>query len=193
MANTLQGSLVGPRVPEGSYRVELVKDQQRLEMQLSVVPDPRSPHSATDRAEQQQLAMQLYRDLEELSDLAELLGDVYRRAELVATTLSEPAQSKLRQHAARFDALSKQLAASGTDGGYVSGETQMRELLGALYLEVSNYDGKPSTSQTQQRANLRAQLDAHQASAKQLLDTELSAINVLLRGAKLPEIQAPKN
>ncbi len=185
----LQGQLIGPRVMEGNYRVELIKDQQKLTGSLTVVPDPRSPHSALDRAEQQQLAMQLYRDLDDLSHLADVLADVSKRTELVALQLASPAQKQLRQHAAKFDALRKQLASSGTDGGYVSGEMQLRERYGELYIEISNYDGKPSASQVQQRAQLRAELNAHETQAKQLVDNELAAINQLLRAANLPVIE----
>src|SRR5690606_25623693 len=46
-------AFMGPRLPEGSYRVELVRGEETVAGSIELVGDPRSPHSADDRRVQQ--------------------------------------------------------------------------------------------------------------------------------------------
>ena len=40
----------GPNLPEGAYVVKLIRGSETLSSQVVLAPDPRSPHTAADRA-----------------------------------------------------------------------------------------------------------------------------------------------
>lgn len=175
-------ALFGPRVPEGEYRVELIKGKQVLEGRIQVTADPRSPHTAEDRALQQRLAMDLYADLDDLSflaaSIAELHGQLLDRMQLLPAR-----RSSIKPFADELLALGQTLAASSTDGGYVSGEVRLREAFGALYGAIAGYDGKPSSSQMQEHQRLRILLEQAQRSHAQLLARRLPRVEQLLEAA----------
>src|SRR5581483_9651367 len=68
-------AIAGPRVPEGTYTYKVTKGDQVYEGKVRLVADPRSPHSAEDRALEQRTALQLYRDLADLTYTADALVD----------------------------------------------------------------------------------------------------------------------
>jgi hypothetical protein len=94
------------------------------------------------------------------------------------------ASRQLRDYSARIEKLQQQLAASSTDGGYVSGERQLRERMGELYGAVVSYDGRPSASQQREHDNVTREFAARSADANALY-AELPARNAELgkRGA----------
>jgi len=60
-------AIFGPRLPEGTYAVKLMRGKDTLSSQVTLAPDPRSRHTAEERALQQKTVLQLYRDLADLS------------------------------------------------------------------------------------------------------------------------------
>lgn len=166
----------GPRVPEGSYRFVLIKDKQRLESQVELVADPRSAHSKQERKAQQDMAMALYRELSDLTYLAESIADL--RKQIAALSNATDAQPKRSLSALDGDllALSQRIAASSTDGGYVSGEKQLRERMGELYGDIVAYDGRPTDSQSKTHLSIQAEYKARSADAEALF-ARLDAIN----------------
>src|SRR6185369_10131171 len=60
-------SFIGPRVAPGTYTVKLVKGSQTLSSEVVLIPDPRSTHSADDRALQRQSVLAAYKMQETLT------------------------------------------------------------------------------------------------------------------------------
>lgn len=173
---------VGPRVPEGDYRFELVKGKTTLEGQVSLRPDPRSPHSAEDRAAQQAMAMALYGELSDLTFLAEQVTDLRDQARKAAEALGERKGKSATRYADRLETLRRSLAASDTDGGFVSGEEQLRERYGNFYGEITGFDGRPSATQFQRHGQLQVELAQARAAADALLGSDLQKLNGELEG-----------
>jgi photosystem II stability/assembly factor-like uncharacterized protein len=182
-------AMVGPRVPEGDYRFELVKGKERLEGQLTVTADPRSPHSPADRAAQQQMALKLYEELAELSYLAANLAELRQQIAQVLPKLDRSGQAVARKFDSDLQALAGTLAAQSTDGGYVSGEMQLRERMGALYGAIAGYDGRPSSSQVQQHQRLSDELKVAQQRYAELSQAQLEALNSRLKADDQPALQ----
>ncbi len=177
---------VGPRVPEGEYRFELVKGKQVVEGTVSVEPDPRSPHSAEDRAAQQQIAMAVYGELSDLTFLSEQVTDLRDQALRAAEVLGSRPGREASKLADELDSLRRSLAASDTDGGFVSGEIQLRERYGNYYGEITGFDGRPSNTQFDRHGQLQAELAAAQTRMEQLLARELAPLNKQLEQRELP-------
>ena len=67
-------------VPEGVYTIKLIKDKDTYTGQIKVVSDPRSPHSAADRALQQQTIWKLYGMQERLAFVDATVTDMRDKA-----------------------------------------------------------------------------------------------------------------
>src|SRR5262249_2862261 len=73
-------ALIGPVVPEGVYTVKLIKDKDAYTGQIKIIADPRSPHSAADRALQHQTIAKLFQMQERLAFIADVVTDARDQA-----------------------------------------------------------------------------------------------------------------
>ncbi len=187
-ASSLIPAFLGPRVPEGTYTVRLVKGSTVLEGKVTVAPDPRSPHSAEDRRLQQETALALYHDLGELTFLIDsvvALGDAAReRAGAAPRRLAR----RLDAYADELEAFRASLVATG-EGGMLSGEEKLREKLGELYGAVSGYDGRPTDSQLARKEQLAGELQAARARFAELTGRPLAGLNRRLARLGLPPLE----
>lgn len=175
-------AFVGPRLPEGEYRYVLTRGKQVVEGKVTLAADPRSPHSAEDRTAQRELALALHGELGELTFTADTLADLIKQIDARVQTLGNKAPKSVSAYRTAIETLQKQLAASSTDGGYVSGEEQLRERMGQLYGAVVSYDGRPSASQQREHENVRRELSERNAERDRLL-AQLPEINAALTKA----------
>ncbi len=179
-------ALLGPRVPEGTYTVKLIKGKETLTSQLKLVSDPRSRGSAEDRALQQQTAMQLYRMLEQLTYVVDAMVDLRDRA-------NQRAGKRSRDNALRkqLEALGKSLEdlrsslVAVKEGGMITGEKKLRENLGNLYGGVNGYEGRPTQSQLERMTVLGKQLDQAAAKFETITNQQLPSVNAALEKEKL--------
>jgi len=187
-----QGAFFGPRVPAGTYTVKLIRGSETLTGQVELVPDPRSPHSAADRALQQKTAMELYGMLERQTYLAEVSLTAQQQAQKVAAGL--PAKDRLRQQVetvgGRLETFHKKMVATG-EAGWLAGEVQLREKLATLYGAVNGYEGRPSKSQIDQETVLTDELGRAEKELGNLVDHDVAAVNRDLAGRKLPPVAVP--
>ena len=143
-----QYALFGPRVPPGTYTVKLIQGDKTYTSQVELVPDPRSTHSAEDRAAQHETAMALYAMLGRLTYVADTVRALEDGAQERAKKL--PAGDRLRRQletlAASLETFRATLVATGP-GGWLSGEEQLREKMAKVYGGVNGYDGRPTQSQ----------------------------------------------
>jgi len=161
-ANALVMAFRGPRVPEGEYTFKLIKGKEVLEGKVELVADPRNPHSKEDRLLQQTTAIEAYDLLGELTFLADSVTDLRDQARDRAIELEKKDQSSLTAFGDELDELHGTIVVAGK-GGLMSGKEELRERLGNLFGEITNYDGRPSDSQIERLAGLGAELAAKQA------------------------------
>jgi photosystem II stability/assembly factor-like uncharacterized protein len=185
-------SFYGPRAPLGTYTVKLVKGNQTLESRVELVADPRSTHSVEDRALQHETVMSLYRMLERLTWVVE--STTGARDALRARVADLPRGDRLRGQAEGLandlDRFRATLIAT-SEGGWMSGEEQLREKLGALYGGVNGYDGRPTRSQLDQTKLFGDQLDKAAARLEAIDRGELAAVNKTLTARKLEPVKVP--
>ncbi len=180
-------SFLGPRVPLGTYSFKVIKGDQSYRGTVELVADPRARHSAEDRAEQQRLVLDLYRKLERLTYLADAVTAAEEQAKARAETLKGGERRSLETLAAALTTLRSELVAT-SEGGWLSGEEQLRERLGTLYGAVNGYDGRPTRSQLDLAGVLGKQLDATYARAEAIRTKELTAANRDLARHKAEQI-----
>jgi hypothetical protein len=182
----------GPRSPVGTYTVKLIKGNQTLQSRVELVPDPRSTHTAEDRALQNQTVMALYHLLERLAWADAAAVGV--RDELRQRAAGLPKGDKLRapidKLAGTLDRFHAELVAT-SEGGWMSGEEQLRERLGAVYGGVNGYDGRPTKSQLDKTKGLAEELDKVAARLTAIEQGELAAINRTLTARQLAPVKLP--
>jgi hypothetical protein len=189
-ADLVFGALFGPRVPDGTYTVKMIKGKDTYESKISLVPDPRSKASAEDRQLQRETVLQLYADLERMTMTVESIADA--RDQALARAESLPKGDALRRRLEAFaDAMETQRAAlvstRESESG-ISGDEKLREELGTLYGNVNSYEGRPTESQVNRMGVLRADLETAYKKFQAAAEKEIAALNPLLSKRKLDPI-----
>jgi hypothetical protein len=182
-------SLFGPRVPEGTYTVKMTKGPQAYTSQVTLVPDPRTKHTAADREAQRRAADQLYGLTERLALLVASIEQARDQARARAAELPEK-DALRRRLAALADAMEAQRTAlvSTSRGEGISGDEKLREELGMLYGNVNGYEGRPTQSQMDRAAVLAQDLDGAFTRFTAAVDKELPAVNAALTRAGKPPL-----
>jgi len=182
-------SFFGPRVKAGAYTIKLTKGGQVLDSQVQLVADPRSTHTADDRNLQYDTVMKLHAMMERLTYVVD--ATLAAREGLQKRAEGLPPNDKLRKQldalAGELTKLHATLAATG-EGGWLSGEEQLREKVGYLYGGVNGYEGRPTKSQLDQMGVLGARLDKAAARLDALAKNELAAVNKALAARKLEPV-----
>jgi hypothetical protein len=75
------------------------------------------------------------------------------------------------------------------EGGAITGEERIRELLGNVYGNVIGYDGRPTNDQVDRTAALAHELEDVLSSFQKLADKELPSLNSALARKKLEPIK----
>ncbi|HEX9943653.1 MAG TPA: glycosyl hydrolase [Thermoanaerobaculia bacterium] len=183
-------AMFGPRVLPGTYTVKLIQGEKTYTSQVEIVPDPRSKHSAEDRAAQHETAMALYGMLGRLTYVADSVKSLEDGARQRAEKL--PGGDRLRRQLASLadslESFRATLVATGP-GGWLSGEEQLREKMAKVYGAVNGYDGRPTRSQTDQVKVLGGQLEKAEAKLESLKSGEVAAVNRELEKRKLEPLK----
>jgi len=179
-------AMVGPRLPEGTYSVKLIKGKETLTSQVRLVADPRSKHSAEDRALQQRTALKLYGMLERLTYVADAVVNLQEQTDARSGKLAREsgARKRLFDFRGKLESFRATLVAT-KEGGMLSGEQQLRERLVSLYGGVNGYDGRPTDSQLARMAILEKELEAAESRFEVLTARGLPAVNASRKGDPL--------
>jgi photosystem II stability/assembly factor-like uncharacterized protein len=182
----------GPRVLPGTYTVKLTKGDQTYAGELKLVLDPRAKFNLDDRKAEFDLSLKLYRLLEHMSYATAAILEVRDGSTARAAKLGDkdPLRARLQQLAEDSDKLRSKIVAT-TEGGMITGEERIRELVGALYGDVTGYEGRPTDYQVERTEALSRELEDVVNDFRKLTDRELPAINAGLKKKKLEAIQVP--
>jgi hypothetical protein len=188
-ASALFEAAQGPRVLPGTYTVKLTKGDQTYTEQLNVAIDPRAKYSLEERRAQFELSMKVYKELEHMTFGVEAIEGVRDGASSRAAKLAEkdPLRQQLQKLAADCDALRSKIVAT-KEGGMITGEERIRELLGQLYGAMTGYDGKPTDYQVARTKSLGHELQDAIDDFQKLAQKELPGINAGLKKKKLDAI-----
>jgi photosystem II stability/assembly factor-like uncharacterized protein len=188
-ATALGEATQGPRVLPGAYTVKMTKGDNVYTEQLNVVLDPRAKFSVEDRKVQFDLAMKVYKLIEHMTWSVGAIEGVRNAANERAAKLPEkdPLRSQLQQLAGKCDALRSKIVAT-KEGGMVTGEERIRELLGQLYGAVNNYEGRPTDYQAARTESLGHELEDVINDFQKLTQKELPGVNAGLKKKKAEAI-----
>jgi len=176
-------AFLGPQVQEGTYTVKLIKGKETYTTTISLVPDPRSKSTATDRALQHKTVVQLYDMLGQLTYLVDATVNLRDQARERASDATDgQTKAQLQKFADNLEEFRSSLV-SVKEGGMITGEKKLRENLGELYGGVNGFSGSPTQSQIERTAVIKKQLD--DANAKfQSLTSQVPPLNSQLQNSK---------
>jgi len=177
------GAFFGPRAPQGTYTVKLIKGKETYTTQIALTPDPRAEYTAEDRGLQQKTVRRLYDLLADFTFLTDRVKSLRDGANARAEKLTGAEKKKVTAFAAKLDEQYKTLV-STREGGWLSGEEQLREQIGSLYGAVNTYDGRPTGSQLAETDRVTAELQK-KMSWFDTTSKELAEINRGLTSRKL--------
>ena len=188
-ASALFEAAQGPRVLPGTYTVKMTKGDNVYTEQLNVVLDPRAKFSLEDRKAQFDLTMKIYHTIEHMTYGVEAIEGVRDAAKERAAKLPEkdPLRKQLQDLAAKCDELRGKIVAT-KEGGMITGEERIRELLGQLYGTVNGYEGRPADYQAARSDSLAHELEDVIGDFQKLTQKELPGINAGLNKKKLETI-----
>ena len=188
-ASALFEAAQGPRVLPGTYTVKLTKGDQTYTEQLNVAIDPRAKYSQEERKAQFDLSMKVYKELEHMTFGVEAIEGVRDGAGARVAKLGakDPLRQQLQKLATDCDALRSKIVAT-KEGGMITGEERIRELLGQLYGAVTGYDGKPTDYQIARTESLGHELQDVIDDFQKLAQKDLPGINAGLKKKKLDAI-----
>ena len=169
----------------GTYTVKMTKGDNVYTEQLNVVLDPRAKYSLEDRKAQFDLTMKIYHTIEHMTYAVEAIEGVRNAANERAAKLPEkdPLRKQLQDLAAKCDELRGKIVAT-KEGGMITGEERIRELLGQLYGTVNGYEGRPADYQAARADSLAHELEDVIGDFQKLTQKELPGINAGLKKKK---------
>jgi hypothetical protein len=177
-------------VPEGTYGFKLIKGKDTYEGEVSLVPDPRSPHSKEERQLQQRTALELYDMLERLTYVVDATIALRDQARERAEETSGGTAKRLNEYADELDEFRKSVV-SASEAGIFGGEENLREHLGNLYGAVNGYAGRPTDSELGRMEILAGQLDeAEQEFAALTSGKDFNRVNSDLEKQELEPLKA---
>jgi hypothetical protein len=188
-ASALFGAAVGPRVVPGTYTVRMTKGDKVYNTKMEVVLDPRAKFTVEDRQAQFDLMMKLGKTLNHMSWAVDSIIGVRDQANANAAKLpqNDPLRKRLQGLSESADKVRTKIVAT-KEGGAITGEERLREYVGGLYGDVSNYEGRPTDSQARADA-LGRELDDVVREFTTITDQQLPPINTQLKAKKLGAIQ----
>jgi hypothetical protein len=154
---------------------------------VTLVADPKNPHSASDRKFKQQVDMRLYDDIERLGYVGDQLVALRDGAKKRAESASAANKKKLEAFGEAADALRGSFVATGE--GYLSGDEKLREHLGTLYGNVIGFEGKPGPAQISRMEILEGEVAQVEVKFAAFVAKEVAAANKLLASAKQEELK----
>jgi len=160
----------------------MTKGDQVYTAPLKLVLDPRAKFTLDDRKAQFDLAMKLYKLLDHMSYAASAIQSVRDAATARAAQLpvKDALRARLQQLADDSDKLRTKIVAT-KEGGMITGEERIRELLGKLYGNVNNYEGRPSDYQVRRTNDLGRELEDVITDFHKLTDRTLPSVNTGLQ------------
>jgi photosystem II stability/assembly factor-like uncharacterized protein len=188
-ASALFEAAEGPRVLPGTYTVKLTKGDHTYTEELKVAMDPRAKYSVDERKAQFELAMKVYKELEHMTFGVEAIEGVRDAANARAAKVPEKdaLHKQLQQLAVDCDKLRSKIVAT-KEGGMITGEERIRELLGQLYGAVTGYDGRPTDYQVARTESLGHELQDVIDEFQTLVQKEVSIVNTGLKKKKMETI-----
>jgi photosystem II stability/assembly factor-like uncharacterized protein len=188
-ATIVFNSVIGPRVPPGTYTVRLTKGDHVYSMPLAIGLDRRATFTIADRKAQYDAAKRVSALFGRMSQLAAKIVQVRDGAQAHAGALPEgdALRASLTKIAGDADDLRKLIVAT-KEGGAITGEERLREHLDYVYGAIMSVESRPTPYQIARVDALEHELRDVETSFATLQRGELASANAQLKAKGIEEI-----
>lgn len=183
------GGFISPLLDAGTYTIKLKIGDKSYETKMELVEDKNSPHSLADRQMQRKTALEMFEMVKDLAFFTQQVVDLQGALKENKDKITDETLKKSVQiYADSLEALRKTLANTKESKG-ITGEEQLREKLGMLYYQVTQWDGRPTDSHLDRIKGLQTDIDKAKEKAKILNNQYLASVNEALGKTGLPKIE----
>ena len=181
-----QSGFSSPFVTDGVYPVKLIVGNKTIESSLDLKIHPMSTHSGDDIALQNSTSLKLYKMQEDLAFMVDNILKVQNETNALIKD-GKVGESTGKALVDKLEDLRKTLVA--TKEGRITGEEQLRERLGWLYVTVTWYNGKPTEQQVNRISGLEFEMAEAQKKVDEIYKNYLTKVNNELKSKSIKEIQ----
>jgi photosystem II stability/assembly factor-like uncharacterized protein len=183
---TVGGSIIGPNLAAGTYKVKLIKGKEEFWTNFTLTYPENSPYTEADRKLQLETSMRLYNMAEHLAyvydaqvDLLNKLNQALEKNPKLAKTIKPLIKEIEDQNAV--------IVFKGGDF-YIATEERLTERVAELYGQINGYPGKPGTSQLARVDNLDLEIKQVTSMFTEFTGAKLDKVNASLQKAKAEHI-----
>jgi hypothetical protein len=190
----------GPMVPPGTYNVRLTLDGKSQTTTLKVLPDSRVKLTDADYKTQLDFSLKVRDELTRLTRTVNQLHSIRQqlksRNDLLrkndkATQVIKDSEALI----AKVDSLEDQMHNPKAEVPYdilaFKGGSKLYSRMSGVYGFSVEGDGLPTQGVKELFAGMQKELDGYQAQVKQLISTDLAALNESAKKLEFPTIYAP--
>jgi len=197
LSNTLidEGTLDGPVAPPGNYSVRLIAGADTLTRQFAVVADPRGKSSTADLLKQFQLALQVRDRVNDVVDAANRVEDIQGQLDKRVAIAKEQAFAKRVADAAKpvrdkLETVRAELYEVGchADQCTLDQPVKLYNILLTTALQVQTGDYPPTKQHGEIFSDFSTKVGDQLRRLQTIEDTDLAAVNQLLRDLGLPAV-----
>jgi hypothetical protein len=179
----LFGTLNGPNLPAGTYKVKVIKGKEEFLTSFSLTYPENSPYTAEDRKLQQETTMKLYAQTEQIAYLYAAQDGIAKQAKQAVE--KNPKLAKvINPFVKEVEDQNASLVFRGGDF-YINTEEKLAEQVSSLYGEVSAYPGKPGTAQVERVGGLDQEVKSATVKFEQIKGEKLKKINTVISSDKI--------
>ncbi|MBY0432847.1 MAG: hypothetical protein K2U26_01930, partial [Cyclobacteriaceae bacterium] len=181
----LFGSLFGPNLPAGTYKVKVIKGKEEFLTSFTLKYPDNSPYTAEDRKVQQETTMRLYKQSEHLAYIYAAQDGMAQQAKAVVQ--KNPKFGKVvNPFIKEVEDQNASLVFRGGDF-YINTEEKLAEQISELYGQVTGYPGRPGAAQVDRVGSLDDELKKATVKFEQLKNEKLKKINSTIAADKIFE------
>jgi hypothetical protein len=193
------GGTRGPRIAPGAYTLRFTAGGKTVTEPLSVVGDPRLPATAEDYGKQYGLLLKIRNKLTETHDAVSRIREVRDQVKTVAEhakaaggddSIAKAAEGLTKSLTSVEEALYQTKNQSNQDP--LNFPIRLNNKLSALAGVVASADGAPTASSYAVYEDVARRIDVELATLKQILETDLSAFNQLVKEKGVPAVVMKK-
>ena len=194
-----EGTLSGPLVPPGNYAVRLVVDADTITKKFAIIADPRTTSSAAELVAQTQASLRVRDRLNELVEAALRVEDIQTQLDQRSAQAKNLPQAKkvadnTKALRTRLEEIRAALYEVGchADQCTLDQPIKLYNMLITLNTQLQTGDYPPSKQLGEVSDDLSGKLDEQVKRLRVLEDSELKALNGLLKELGLPEVYVPR-
>ena len=179
----------GAPLKAGNYQLKVVKETDTTFIPFTIIHNPKSQHSASDKEARHELMMKLHQQCNDFTYTVNShveLRDKLKALEKEFAT-NEKVKKMLAEYADKIEAQRK-LVVSSKEGLINDGNSYLRDKLSNVYIQVVSYDGKPSATQFEKSASFEKDINDNLKAYATIDAKYLANVNVALKAAGKAEL-----